>query len=100
VERNSLFSEKAEMELIASDKVFFGNPKIRIINDDGITTKEVNEKPIDLIVTSPPYNVDIQYNSHNDKISYEEYLEFSKKWMARCFEWLKDYGRFCLIKNS
>jgi site-specific DNA-methyltransferase (adenine-specific) len=84
------------MESTASHKVFFENPKIRIINDDVITTKEINEKSIDLIVTSPPYNVDIQYNSHNDKISYEEYLEFSEKWIARCFEWLKAEGRFCL----
>ena len=51
---------------------------------------------MDLIVTSPPYNVDIKYNSHDDKISYEDYLEFSRKWMTRCFEWLKKDGRFCL----
>ena len=48
------------------------------------------------MVTSPPYNVDIQYNSHKDDLSYEEYLEFSRKWMSRCFNWLRDDGRFCL----
>jgi site-specific DNA-methyltransferase (adenine-specific) len=51
---------------------------------------------VDLIVTSPPYNVDIQYNSHRDDVSYAEYIEFSEKWMTRCFGWLKDDGRFCL----
>ena len=56
----------------------------------------IEANSVDLIVTSPPYNVDIKYNNHDDKISYEDYLEFSKKWMARCFEWLKDDGRFCL----
>lgn len=40
--------------------------------------------------------MDIRYNAHDDKISYEEYLEFSEKWVARCFEWLKEDGRFCL----
>jgi site-specific DNA-methyltransferase (adenine-specific) len=40
--------------------------------------------------------VDIQYNSHKDDISYLEYLEFSKKWMSRCYDWLRDEGRFCL----
>lgn len=69
---------------------------MKIIQDDVISTKEIKDKSIDLIVTSPPYNVDIKYNSHNDKISYEDYLLFSKKWLARCFEWLKDDGRFCL----
>ena len=47
-------------------------------------------------VTSPPYNVDIKYNSHDDQISYENYLEFSRKWLTQCFHWLKDDGRLCL----
>jgi site-specific DNA-methyltransferase (adenine-specific) len=68
----------------------------KIINEDVFKTKKIEPNSIDLIVTSPPYNVDIKYNSHNDQISYEEYLEFSQKWMSRCFEWLKDDGRFCL----
>jgi len=38
------------------------------------------EEFIDLIVTSPPYNVDIQYNSNNDDLNYEEYLDFTRKW--------------------
>jgi site-specific DNA-methyltransferase (adenine-specific) len=67
-----------------------------IFNENAIDTKAVEENSIDLIVTSPPYNVDIKYNSHNDKISYEGYLEFSRKWITRCFEWLKKDGRFCL----
>jgi len=77
-------------------KIFFENERIKIINDDVITTREVRENSIDLIVTSPPYNVDIKYNSHNDTLSYREYLEFSERWMTRCFEWLKRDGRFCL----
>jgi DNA modification methylase len=69
---------------------------LKIINDNVLTTKYISNKSIDLIVTSPPYNVDIEYNSHNDKLSYRDYLNFSKNWLSRCFEWLKDDGRFCL----
>lgn len=76
--------------------VFFKNDRITIINDDVLLTDEIPEKSIDLIVTSPPYNVDIKYNSHKDTLDYTEYLEFSKKWLSRCFKWLKDDGRFCL----
>jgi site-specific DNA-methyltransferase (adenine-specific) len=76
--------------------VFFEDNQIKIINDDVITTELVQDNSIDLIVTSPPYNVDIQYNSHKDDLSYAEYLEFSQKWMSRCFDWLKEDGRFCL----
>ncbi len=69
---------------------------MKIVFDDVISTNEIGNNNIDLIVTSPPYNIDIKYNNHNDKISYEDYLAFSKNWMMRCFEWLKDDGRFCL----
>jgi site-specific DNA-methyltransferase (adenine-specific) len=78
------------------EKIFFQNDKLKIITDNMITTKYGKENAIDLIVTSPPYNVDIKYNSNDDKLSYEDYLEFSQNWMSRCFEWLKDDGRFCL----
>ena len=78
------------------NKIFFKNDKLEIINDNVITTALNKEHAIDLIVTSPPYNVDIKYDSSDDKVSYTEYLKFSKEWMTRCFEWLKDDGRFCL----
>ncbi|HXF86461.1 MAG TPA: site-specific DNA-methyltransferase [Anaerolineales bacterium] len=67
-----------------------------MINDDILTTSAISPNSIDLIVTSPPYNVDIQYNSHRDDISYSEYLEFTRAWLSRCFHFLKDDGRFCL----
>lgn len=75
---------------------FFATDRLRVIRDDILTTTALAPESVDLIVTSPPYNVDIQYNSHKDDVTYEEYLEFSKKWMARCFDWAKDSGRFCL----
>jgi len=78
------------------NKIFFEQKGVKIINDEIISTNHVKNDSIDLIVTSPPYNVDIKYNSNDDKISYSKYLEFSEKWMTRCFEWLKDDGRFCL----
>lgn len=67
-----------------------------IINEDIFTTKRIGNGSIDLVVTSPPYNVDIKYNSHDDCQTYEEYLDFSKRWMKRCHSWLKRDGRFCL----
>jgi len=67
-----------------------------ILNDDVLSTNLVQNGSIDLIVTSPPYNVDIHYGSYKDDLSYSDYLEFSRQWMTRCFEWLKDDGRFCL----
>jgi len=81
---------------LESSRVFYSDERVLIINDDILTTTQIAPKSVDLIVTSPPYNVDIQYNSHRDDISYPEYLDFTRAWLSRCFEFLKDDGRFCL----
>lgn len=75
---------------------YYQHDGMAIINEDIFSTKNVVTSSIDLVITSPPYNVDIQYNSHNDRGSYAEYLEFSQRWMKRCYRWLKSDGRFCL----
>ena len=77
-------------------KPFFQETNITIINEDVLRTSAIADESIDLIVTSPPYNVDIQYNSHKDDVSYSEYLEFSEKWLQRSFHWLREDGRLCL----
>ena len=82
--------------ILMDSKIFLDVDKLKIINDDVLKTTAVRKDSIDLIVTSPPYNLDVKYNSHNDKLTYEQYLQFSEKWLARCFEWLKDDGRMCL----
>lgn len=77
-------------------KPFFEARNILIYKDDILKISVIPESSIDLIVTSPPYNVDIHYNSHKDDISYKEYLEFTEKWLIKCYHLAKDDGRFCL----
>jgi site-specific DNA-methyltransferase (adenine-specific) len=77
-------------------KPYFQEDSIRIYNVDFLRTDYVKERTIDLIVTSPPYNVGIKYSSHDDQMSYEDYLSFTKEWLARCYRVMKDDGRFCL----
>jgi site-specific DNA-methyltransferase (adenine-specific) len=76
--------------------IYYQSDNVVLYNDDVLKISGLGKDSIDLIVTSPPYNVDMQYNTHDDKTPYEDYLEFSKTWMSRCFEWLKDDGRLCL----
>lgn len=82
--------------MLDKKNIYFQQDRVLIINDNIFQTKIIKPNSIDLIITSPPYNVDIKYNSYDDKISYEQYKEFSEKWMRRCYHWLKDDGRFCL----
>ncbi len=77
-------------------KPYFEHDRISIHNEDILETDIVRRDNIDLIVTSPPYNVDISYKGYNDRIPYDRYLEFSKKWLKRCYDFAKDDGRLCL----
>ncbi|CUS77114.1 site-specific DNA-methyltransferase (adenine-specific) [Candidatus Kryptonium thompsonii] len=77
-------------------KIYFEKGDIVIIHDDFLTTSIIPPNSIDLIVTSPPYNVDINYNSFKDDIPYEKYLEFSEKWLEKAYLVSKPDGRMCL----
>ncbi|MCX8026527.1 MAG: DNA methyltransferase, partial [Thermodesulfovibrionales bacterium] len=78
------------------DNFFYRNDSVLIYNHDITKITCIKENSIDLIVTSPPYNVDINYSFHKDTMSYEDYLLFTRKWLKKCYELLKDDGRFCL----
>lgn len=79
-----------------SEEIYFKTESLQIINGDFLTTKKISNNTIDLIVTSPPYNVDIHYNSYDDRITYEQYLEFTEKWLFKAYHLLKEDGRLCL----
>lgn len=75
---------------------YFQDENIVIYNEDILKVNSIQESSVDLIVTSPPYNVDIHYNSHADDLTYEDYLEFTQKWIKKCFDLAKNEGRFLL----
>ncbi len=77
-------------------KLFFKAKSIYIYNDDILKFNSIENSSIDLIVTSPPYNVDIKYEKYDDEIPYDEYLIFTRKWLAKCYDFVKDDGRLCL----
>lgn len=69
----------------------------RVLNGDTIEVmSEMPEGWVDLVVTSPPYNVGIQYDTHNDEIVMDEYWKWSKKWLTEAYRLLKDDGRIAI----
>lgn len=51
---------------------------------------------VDLVVTSPPYNCGIKYDSYEDRIDLDQYYTWSKEWMSQIFRVLKRDGRCCI----
>jgi site-specific DNA-methyltransferase (adenine-specific) len=48
--------------------------KVSVLKEDTF-----KKETIDLIITSPPYNVGVDYGSkEKDNLTYEEYLKFSE----------------------
>ena len=79
-----------------NSKAYFRGEKVVIYKDDILKINSIPNNYVDLIITSPPYNVDIHYNSHVDNLSYEDYLKFTQKWIKKCFDLTKNEGRFLL----
>lgn len=77
-------------------KEYFRTENALLFNADILDENLFSKEFIDLIITSPPYNVDIKYNSHKDDLTYEDYLKFSEKWIKNCYKWSKPEARFLL----
>ncbi len=85
--------------VIVSDSIrteIYRDKKVVLFQGD-VRNKDTFDKEFcDLIITSPPYNVGIDYNSNNDELTYEEYLDFTRLWVQNCYDWSKTQARFLL----
>jgi site-specific DNA-methyltransferase (adenine-specific) len=79
-----------------STKPFFRTNSTGVLNEDILKTDIIEKNSIDLIVTSPPYCIAVNYENYDDSIPYEDYLVFSRDWLKRCYEFVKKDGRLCL----
>ena len=68
-----------------------------IVNGDCIKVmSEMPEKFVDLIVTSPPYGVGIEYDTFEDDLEFDQYKTFSNNWLREAYRVLKDDGRIAV----
>jgi len=68
-----------------------------IINGDSVEVmREMPKSFVDLIVTSPKYNVGIDYDSCDDRMSMEDYWNWTKEWLVESYNVLKDDGRIAV----
>lgn len=72
-----------------------------IYNADCRAMEEVNDNSVQLIVTSPPYNVGKDYNYYQDRAPLEQYLEFLLQVWRECKRVLVPGGRLAInIANT
>ena len=58
--------------------------------------KALADASMDLVVTSPPYNLGIKYRNYKDRKTSQEYLAWSCEWAREVKRVLKDNGSFFL----
>lgn len=58
--------------------------------------KKMPSDSVHLAITSPPYNVGKDYDNHNDKMDYKDYLDWLEKVWIETKRVLVDGGRFAL----
>jgi len=56
---------------------------------------EINQE-IDLAIFSPPYNVGVNYDNHNDKLSIKQYEKFARDTMKSLYPLMRSGGRICV----
>ena len=72
--------------------------KFQIIQDDALNPSLLSQNHVDLIVTSPPYNIGKKYDGNplNDSLRYSDYLEFTAIWLKNAYLWSRNSGRICI----
>ena len=58
--------------------------------------RRLPDASVDVIVTSPPYNIGIRYNTHRDDLPFDDYLDWMAQVAAECRRVLRDDGSFFL----
>ena len=76
--------------------IFYKDNDAVILHEDMLRDTKIKDNYIDLIITSPPYNIGKEYLNNNDNLEYEEYLNFTEKWLSKCYAFAKDDGRLCM----
>src|SRR5947208_5997 len=58
--------------------------------------RQLPPSSVDVIVTSPPYNLGIRYNQYEDTLSREDYLRWTSKWVSEAARVLRPDGSLFL----
>jgi len=71
-----------------------------ICGDSRDLLKELPDKSVHMVITSPPYNVGINYDSSNDRLSKNDYRQMLNVILKECYRILVDGGRIALVCPS
>ena len=75
--------------------------ELKLYNKDCIKgMAKLADNSVDVIVTSPPYNLGITYTKYNDKVQRHDYMRWMTRWAKAAMRVLKDDGSLFLNVGS
>jgi len=76
-------------------KPYYEEENIIIYNNDCLEVMKELEQ-VNIVLTSPPYNVGVDYIDYKDNLKSDEYFKWTSIWLKDIYNILKDDGRFIL----
>lgn len=75
--------------------------KVELFNEKALTRlRQIEDSSINLILTDPPYNVDLDYDEYDDTLDEEEYWEWMQEIIFQCQRVVKETGAIAFVTPS
>ncbi len=85
------------MKLPAPHTTLHGTADIRFYQGDCVEIlQRLPAQSVDVVVTSPPYNLGIRYNTYRDTLPRDAYLEWTSRWIGQTARVLAPAGSLFL----
>jgi len=76
------------------------NNRLDIICGDAINEMgKIRSNSVDLIIADPPYNLGKDYGNDSDTKEFENYIDFTKKWIFEAKRILKPTGTIYIFMD-
>ena len=67
-----------------------------IYNKSSENMSDIEDGTVDLVITSPPYEAMIEYDTYNDNQGYEVYINMINNVFAECYRVMREGARICI----
>ena len=84
------------MQSAISVDPFYQDELVTIYNSDSTQLSWIQDGAVDLIITSPPYNLDVAYDGYRDDVPYYAYLDWVETWARTLLRVSAVGGRACI----
>lgn len=97
---NQVRAEQRQAERAATPPLPIAVPlplTVTIHNADAQTLADLGLNPVHMVITSPPYNVGIDYATHDDSLTPAAYEELVYNVLQQCFQVMVDGARIAVV---